>query len=107
MSFKPSGEAIVGSEIQKETLLQKNHLYVDKTTKTTTIPVTRFPYQQVVLPLGYKSNQFKLQRDIAMVLPADSASLLLACEYHNALAEKGYTYLLFENSHLLAIIYIH
>lgn len=64
MSFKPSGEAIVGSEIQKETLLQKNHLYVDKTTKTMTIPVTRFPYQQVVLPLGYKSNQFKLQLDM-------------------------------------------
>ena len=39
--------------------------------------------------------------------PADSASLLLAGECHNALAEKGYRYLLFENFHLLAIIYTH
>ena len=64
MSFKPSGEAIVGSEIQKEIILQKNHLYIDKTTRTMTIPVTRFPYQQGVLPLGYKSDQFKLQLDM-------------------------------------------
>lgn len=39
-----------------------------------------------------------------MVLPADSASLLLACEYHNASVKKEYRYLLFENFHLLAII---